>query len=268
VLPAASVQKKKKKLIRLNFTPINVSRSRRVWVWKKTKQNSRSGWRKPGRARAPLRCSSSHCRLVLFFASSSFIYFTLKCLEMHLGIRRKRSFFLFCFSLCISNLAGPILGEALDPSLSLLTRLRISNQKISITPQAKSSSSPIQDVMCFLFSCFARKSNRNIYTYTRCSSDEKPKKIPLISFEFFALVAHPLRPPTCSMPNIITSQISWTLFLATLYDDGGRSVVSYEYVNPTDTNICHPPYSGARSEDLIHTYPAPVILRLVLRITR
>jgi hypothetical protein len=59
------------------------------------------------------------------------------------------------------------------------------------------------------------------------------------------------------MPNIITSQISWTLFLATLYDDGGRSVVSYEYVNPTDTNICHPPYSGARSEDLIHTYPAP-----------
>jgi hypothetical protein len=70
------------------------------------------------------------------------------------------------------------------------------------------------------------------------------------------------------MPNIITSQISWTLFLATLYDDGGRSVVSYEYVNPTDTNICHPPYSGARSEDLIHTYPAPVILRLVLRITR
>ena len=43
------------------------------------------------------------------------------------------------------------------------------------------------------------------------------------------------------MPNIITSQISWTLFLATLYDDGGRSVVSYEYVNPTDTNICHPP---------------------------
>jgi hypothetical protein len=54
VLPAASVQKKKKKLIRFNFTPINVSRSRRVWVWKK--QNKIVGADDGSRAaRAPLR---------------------------------------------------------------------------------------------------------------------------------------------------------------------------------------------------------------------